>query len=59
MNKTFVKERPLPGAGAATFSAGAKDEKARKEAVDVDDASFAVVEFENGALGSIQTTRFA
>jgi len=59
VNKTFVKERPLPGAGAATFSAGAKDDKAQKAAVDVDDASFAVVEFENGALGSIQTTRFA
>ncbi len=59
VNKTFVTERPLPGAGAATFSAGSRTEAVQKAPVDVDDASFAVVEFENGALGSIQSSRFA
>ncbi|NLT98146.1 MAG: Gfo/Idh/MocA family oxidoreductase [Christensenellaceae bacterium] len=59
VNKTFITERPLPGAGAATFSAGSKTENAQKAPVDVEDASFAVVEFENGALGSIESTRFA
>ncbi len=59
VNKTFVTERPLPGAGAATFLAGSKTEATKKAPVDVDDASFAIVEFENGALGSIQSSRFA
>jgi predicted dehydrogenase len=59
VNKTFIKERPLPGAGAATFSAGAMNKAAEKAPVDVDDASFAIIEFENGVLGSIESTRFA
>lgn len=44
--ETFVKERPLEdGSGRGT--------------VDVDDAALALVRFENGAVGSIEGTRFA
>ncbi len=46
MTRTFITSRPLPdGSGMGT--------------VDVDDAFAAVVEFENGALGTLEATRFA
>jgi predicted dehydrogenase len=46
MTKTFIPERPkLDGSGMGK--------------VDVDDAFAAVVEFENGALGTLESTRFA
>jgi predicted dehydrogenase len=46
MTKTFIKERPkTDGSGTGT--------------VDVDDAFAAVVEFENGALGTLEASRFA
>ncbi len=44
--QTFIKERPVMGTR-------------RMERVDVDDAFGSVVEFENGALGTIEATRFA
>lgn len=45
--ETFIKQRPLPG-------------KPRKKGrVTVDDASAAVVRFQNGALGTIEATRMA
>jgi predicted dehydrogenase len=59
VNKTFITERPLPGAGAATFSSGTNTDMSAKAPVDVDDASFMIVEFQNGALGSIESSRFA
>jgi predicted dehydrogenase len=44
--RTFIKERPLPdGKGMGK--------------VDVDDAFVASVEFENGAIGTVEATRFA
>ncbi|MCL2232495.1 MAG: Gfo/Idh/MocA family oxidoreductase [Treponema sp.] len=58
INKTFIKERPLPGAGAATFTAG-KSESGGTGTVTVDDASFMVADFANGALGSFDNSRFA
>jgi predicted dehydrogenase len=58
VNKTFITERPLPGKGAATFTAG-KSESGGTGKVTVDDASFMVAEFANGALGSFDNTRFA
>jgi predicted dehydrogenase len=58
MVTTFIKERPLPGAGAATFSAGTGEATEMGE-VTVDDASFMLAEFENGALGSFEASRFA
>jgi predicted dehydrogenase len=46
MTRTFIDERPLPdGDGMGT--------------VDVDDAFAALVEFENGAIGTLEATRFA
>ncbi|HRE46381.1 MAG TPA: Gfo/Idh/MocA family oxidoreductase [Aggregatilineales bacterium] len=58
MTTNFVKERPLPGKGAATFSAGSGETTSRGE-VTVEDAAFLVVKFANGALGSFEATRFA
>jgi predicted dehydrogenase len=45
MTSTFIKERPKAGGGMGT--------------VDVDDAFTAAVEFENGAIGTLEATRFA
>lgn len=46
MTRTFIDERPLPdGTGTGP--------------VDVDDAFVATVEFENGAIGTLEATRFA
>jgi predicted dehydrogenase len=45
LTRTFVDERPLPGGGTGK--------------VDVDDAFASVVEFENGAIGTLEATRFA
>jgi len=44
---TFIKERPLP------------DQPEKKGKVTVEDAFEAVVEFENGAVGTLEATRFA
>lgn len=44
--KTFIKERPLPGGSGVGE-------------VDVDDAFVAGLEFENGAVGTLEATRFA
>ena len=44
--QTFIKTRPLPdGSGEGK--------------VDVDDAFVAAVEFSNGAIGTLESTRFA
>ena len=45
MATNFITERPLPGGGRGR--------------VTVEDASFMVLEFANGALGSLEVTRFA
>jgi len=58
VSKTFIDQRSLPGRGAATFAAG-EGSTGEKGQVTVDDASFLIAEFENGAFGSIGTTRFA
>jgi len=57
MLKTFVTERPLPSKTAGTFKSGAAG--VEKGQVTVDDAAFMVVEFENGTLGSFDSSRFA
>jgi predicted dehydrogenase len=58
MTANFISERPLPGAGAATFSAGG-GESSGTGPVTVEDAAFMLAEFENGALGSFEASRFA
>lgn len=55
--RTFIKTRPLAGKGTATFSAGTPSNQTGT--VTVDDASFMVADFENGALGSFDSSRFA
>lgn len=46
LTRTFIEERPFPdGSGVGK--------------VDVDDAFVSIVEFENGAIGTIEATRFA
>lgn len=45
LTKTFIKQRPLPDGGG-------------KGEVDVDDAFIAIMEFENGAIGSVEASRF-
>jgi len=58
METTFIKERPLADEVAAgTFKAAVQSQQ--KGEVTVDDAVFMVVEFENGALGSFDSSRFA
>lgn len=44
MAKTFIKQRPIPGGGTGEVS--------------VDDAFVTLVEFENGALGTLEASRF-
>jgi predicted dehydrogenase len=59
LTNNFIAERPLPGAGAATFSAGSGDGPRKMGKVTVEDASLMMVEFANGAVGSFEATRFA
>ncbi|MFC0332798.1 Gfo/Idh/MocA family protein [Paenibacillus sepulcri] len=57
MNETFIKERPLPSAMTGLSAKGDKD--APRGPVTVDDATLFLSRFDNGALGSIEATRFA
>ena len=57
MMKTFVTERPLPGKDAGTFKSGSGSSD--RGEVTVDDAGFMITEFENGALGAFEASRFA
>lgn len=59
LTASFIRERPVPGKGAATFSAGDGGGGAERGAVTVEDASLMTVEFANGAVGSFEATRFA
>ena len=58
LTTNFISERPLPGVGAATFSAGSSNSKEMGK-VTVEDAALMMVQFENGAIGSFEATRFA
>jgi predicted dehydrogenase len=58
MTGHFITERPLADAAVAgTFKGGSLGSGMGK--VTVEDASFMLVEFENGALGSFEASRFA
>ena len=46
MTQTFIGERPLP------------EDPAKKGKVDVDDAFIAMLRFKNGAIGSVEASRF-
>lgn len=54
----FIRERPLPDEEAAgTFKGATQGSDTGR--VSVEDAAFMLAEFENGALGSFEATRFA
>ena len=57
--KTFIKQRPLPGADATAFKSGESEASANVGEVTVDDASFMIANFKNGALGAFEASRFA
>lgn len=57
MMSQVYPQRPLPSAGAGTFKAGTVGTGMGDQ--DVEDASFMLAEFENGALGSFEASRFA
>jgi predicted dehydrogenase len=57
MTSQIIEERPLPDETVSgTFSGTAADGRGK---VTVEDAAFMIVRFENGALGSFDTSRFA
>jgi len=56
--RTFVEERPVPGEEGGGLDAGGS-ESVETRAVTVDDAFSAQVEFENGAMGTLEASRFA
>jgi len=57
MQKTFIKKRPI--VERMTGLSGSSSENAEYGDVTVDDATLFVCEFENGALGNFEATRFA
>ena len=57
IQKTFIKKRPI--VERMTGLSGSASENAEYGDVTVDDATLFVSEFENGALGSFEATRFA
>jgi predicted dehydrogenase len=58
MTRRFVDRRPLPAeTGETAFHATTTSRQTGE--VTVDDAAFMVAEFENGALGSFEASRFA
>lgn len=53
--ETFIKERPVPVEASGLSGKAGKE----KDSVTVDDASLGIFRFDNGAIGSIEATRFA
>ena len=60
LEETFIKERPAPAeSDQLSTMLTAEGASARREPVDVDDATLFLARFANGAVGSIEATRFA
>lgn len=61
LTKTFISERPLPGADAIGNRGGGADQSgdAPRGPVDVEDAAAALVTFAGGAYGVLETSRVA
>lgn len=57
--KTWVKTRPLQAGGVDKLGASTKDSKAPRGEVDVDDEVISLLEFQSGAIGSLEATRNA
>ncbi len=58
LTTNFIKERPLAKQGETAFST-ANSGEAKKGVVSVEDAAIMLAEFENGAIGTFEATRFA
>ncbi len=56
MEKTFIKQRPLPAEEGSLAATGSKKETGE---VTVDDAVLFLAKFKQGAVGSFEATRFA
>lgn len=61
LTSRFVDERPLPDDGATAFSESASSDGGKRPMgkVTVEDAALMLAEFENGAVGTFEATRFA
>ena len=57
--KTWVTTRPVQSGTVDKLGTGAKNADAPRAAVDVDDEVLSLLEFENGAIGSLEATRNA
>lgn len=57
--KTWIKTRPIQSGGVDKLGASTKDSTAPRGEVDVDDEVLSLLEFENGAIGSLEATRNA
>ena len=57
--KTWVTSRPIQSGSVDKLGTGAKDATAPRAAVDVDDEVLSLLEFESGAIGSLEATRNA
>jgi predicted dehydrogenase len=57
--KTWVPTRPIQSGNVDKLGTGAKDASAPRATVDVDDEVLSLLEFENGAIGSLEATRNA
>ena len=57
--KTWVKTRPLQSGTVDKLGTGARNADAPRADVDVDDEVMSMLEFENGAIGSLEATRNA
>jgi len=57
--KTWVKTRPLQAGGVDKLGASTKDSTAHRGEVDVDDEVLSLLEFQSGAIGSLEATRNA
>ena len=60
MEETFIKQRPAPAeSDKLSTMLTAEGASAKMEPVDVDDTTLFLARFANGAVGSIESTRFA
>jgi predicted dehydrogenase len=57
--KTWITSRPVQSGNVDKLGTGAKDSTAPRAEVDVDDEVLSLLEFENGAIGSLEATRNA
>jgi predicted dehydrogenase len=57
--KTWITSRPVQSGNVDKLGTGAKDSSAPRAEVEVDDEVLSLLEFENGAIGSLEATRNA